>query len=1430
MQGVEGRNVAERLLNLYYTTVGYPWTRHHIDSFDQFLSTDLPSIVKAANPILVLEDQIGSTGQYAYKAEIYIGGLGGDRLTIGTPTLQLNEDVRLLLPNEARLRNLTYGSMVETDIHIRITYTRQKAASEGGGFQRTVVEMSPDDDQYKYLRSYPLFKMPIMLHSRYCLLNGKPEAWLKEAGECIYDYGGYFIVDGSEKVLITRQEQAFNTLYIQNQDREPQIATYATISCLSPQTQQVKRVAFGLLRREKTLQVTIPFVRKPVPVFILFRALGIQSDYDIMKLIFPDFESAEAKLLMPMLEESIVDAFPFLDTFSAVQYLKVLTKGFSEAHVLDIIHNQLFIHVEDLPQARAFFLAECVRKILRVAAGIDAKTDRDDTRNQRCLTSGFLTRMLFQGIYSSWVKAAAKIIDTEYKYNTSVYAGENFANLFSNGILFVNTQRPKLSVPPERFITAGLMRGFKGKWGSRVGEEKVGAIQPLSRLSYMDFLSHCRRVVLEFDTTMKLTGPRRLHTSQFGYFCTHETPGGSSIGITKNLSNLATISISTNPRSLISWLLTRGGVIPCEQMTATLALRAIPLFINGGIMGFTLRPILLRDVLKLFKWTGCLPPSASISFSIREKKFFIYVDEGRPVRPLIHLDSQGALPLEKLKSADTWRHLVMGKYPKTEGRSLSVSEFVDPLETLTAVTLEQYREELGRYAGVIEYVDPYEANEAYVACFPEQIQKETSHLEIHPSSIFGLMTSVIPFANHNQAPRNQLSCSQSKQGLSVYATNYPNRFDNQVHVLSYGEAPLVRTLYYDYIANGQMGYGQNIILAMGCFSGYNQEDGIVMNLDSIQRGMFHSVSYRSYETFEEDDKLSHTSTRIANPAKTPFWLNLRPGLDYSGLDERGLIREGSYVDENTVLVGKYIKTPDGVVRDASLTPQVWTTGRVEKVTVVVNNAGLSLVKIRILQYRIPELGDKFSNRHGQKGTIGMLIRGVDMPRTAEGLVPDMIMNSHAIPSRMTIAQLLETLLGKCAAQVAAVGNATTFMNEGSPVESIGKVLQDQYGMHAMGEELLYDGTTGTLIPSTIFMGSCYTMRLKHMTEDKWNARGQGRKEQRTHQPTGGRGNQGGLRMGEMERDAVIGHGIASFINESYMKRADGTEFIYCNGCGTIPIYNEKQNIYVCSLCDGPVRFIGDNASNLELLPSLKKSQVTFSKVAMPYAFKLLEQELGTYMNIGMRVLTNHDLQKMSVPHLEELTEEEQAQALLEELPERVLPDTQVPEYVKEDEEQMATAEDLDNMSALPPPLPVEQPVEQPQQQLQPIDELVEEEPPMAEGPPMVLPTGPYMVIPMTPQAPVQMQPQAQPQVQPQVQQMQQMQQPASVVRTGIPGAPPMISVDTSEAALRPLQTQPLRTAIQNKTRRVRFGEPQEQQQQKPLPSNANVRLNVIKGN
>jgi len=1466
--------LAKKLVQSFFKTSQYPFTAHHIDSFDQFLSEGLPSILRARNPLTIVKDKIPNTDDYKYNIEIYFGGETGDGVYIGTPTISLEktEDIRLLFPNEARLRNLTYASTILLDVKIKIT---RKVKTDKGIdiIQEADIDLHVDKETGLDNR-IPLCKIPIMLHSRYCLLHNKPTEFLQEVGECIYDYGGYFVVDGSEKILVTKQEQAFNTLYITNKDKDPKIKQFASMTSLSPTTRMAKYIEFAVDRQTNCIHVNLPFVRLPVPIFVLFRAMGVQSDKDIIRLIFPDPDSAEAQMLTPLLYPSIEEAVPFTDAPSAINYIKSLTKQFSIAHILDILQNQIFLHIEDKPGARVTFLADCIRSILRVNAGIDQPTNRDDIRNQRCLTSGFELQMLFQGIYTLWLKTVALNIDKEYNYKADIYRDANFKNIF----LSANENTRYLFSPQQ--MNDALTKAFKGRWGTGIGEEKKGVLQALSRLSYHDFLSHCRRAVLEFDTGMKLPGPRRLNPSQYGYFCTSETPTGASIGITKNLSILTKISIGSDPRPLQTWLFTRGQVIPCSEVNEDSRRGSVPVYLNGGILGYTQRPLDLLEILKLFKWTGCLPAYTGIGFSIEKRRLFLYLDEGRPLRPLIHLGSGGKIPYDKLDATNDWRTLVMGTFEPTKQRQINTTGFLDPLGSKSNPSFEDYSTLLTPYIGCIEYIDPYEHNETYIANFPDYIVKETSHLEIHPSTILGLMTNMIPFANHNQSPRNQLSCSQSKQGISIYSTKYMARYDNQVHVLCYPEAPLVRTVYYDYVADGNIGYGNNLILAIGSFTGYNQDDGIVMNKDAIDRGMFRSMCYRSYEAYEEDDEKSGAKTRIANPKDIAGWTNLKPGLDYRKLDKDGIIKVGEYVDQDTVLVARYIMSRSGTYADVSVTPQVWTRGRVERVVVTVNNNNMRLIKIRVVNDRIPELGDKFSNRHGQKGTIGMKINGVDMPRTVDGLVPDMIMNPHAIPSRMTIAQMLETLFGKAATQLGAIANATSFMNDGDPSEAIGGVLE-KLGFERYGNEILYDGTTGVQIPSAIFIGQCYTMRLKHLVEDKWNARAEGRREQRTHQPTGGRGNEGGLRIGEMEVEAILGHGTSMFLHESLMKRSDGTSFIVCNGCGTIPIYNEKDNFYLCPLCDGPIDYAGTGANELEPIPPTKRSLTTYSKVEMPYVVKLLEQELATYLNIGMRYLTTKNTQTLEKPPLENISDEMVEKILREGIPQTFIRDEEQDVMPKEAEPvEEVKPEDL---AALGVPAAREGgdvPLEQDENSK--LDETIEAETivePVVANQPLVQSAGTITTVTTTPvmqqqpmmQQPIMQQPvMQQPIMQQPVMQQPMMQQPMMqqggqypqqtvmiggqqglmtpsisvqtapmmmpmMVNSIIPGAPPTFMIDTSPQAMMADGFDPLpnvnpsggRNRTTQRANRSSGSQPQQQPQQQQ-PSNANVRVTVQK--
>ena len=1176
-------------------------TRHHIDSYEQCVFQEIPTIIHSTNPLVFLKEQIAD-GVFAYRVEIFIGGdvekPDDLALTVSPPVVVLDggQTVRRMFPNEARLRNLTYYAQFSADILIRVTFTKKDDA----GALVSEIKEAP------LIRGFPLFRLPILLRSKLCATGVADPARLREMGECHNDYGGYFVIGGAEKVLITREEQAFNSLYVTKKPEGDDNLAYAAVVSLHPETKQTRRVAIFVLKTGE-IRVSIPMVRGAIPVFVLFRALGLETDEDIVRFIFPEASELEESLV-----PSIHDAYPILNRYLAIKYIMSLTKGFTEAHVLDILQNLLLPHVPDEPLARALYLAEMVRASLHVIDGRIPNTNRDDMRNQRFLSTGPLLRELFNACWKDWRAEVTLTIDRTYRRNEQMYQGQNVFDLFADGNLMTMFQPATLN--------GMITRGFRGRWGTNERNEKTGVLQPLARISYLDSMSHTRRVVADFDTGSKATGPRKLHTSQVGYFCTSETPTGAHIGVTKNMSIMTRFSLSMpSTKPVYDWLKLKGGMIPVAATTAAIRSTAATVQINGGTVGFTRDPTGLLKTLRLLKWTSCLPPSASVSFNTTDKTLRIYLDEGRPIRPLWHVEPVNAQDM-------SWQTLVFGT--RDAGVSLKTTRFIDPLADKADATFADYEAALQPFTSKIEYCDPMEMNEAYVAWTPEEMTVTHTHCELHPSTLQGLLASMIPYSNHNQAPRNQLSCSQSKQGIGYMATNIGSRYGTYEHQLCYGEAPICQTMYYSAIGGGEMPYGFNCIIAATSETGYNQDDGLIVNRDSVARGMFQNLAFRTYDCAEEVDSLTKVHSHVANPAAVPSWTSLRPGLDYSKLDDRGIIREGEIIDDMTVLVGRYMVVPDtNEIKDASVKPGLHTSGRVDSVVVLHQSDGHLLVKVRIIEMRMPKLGDKFSSRHGQKGTIGMLVSSADLPRTADGLVPDVMVNPGGLISRMTVAQLVEMVAGKAAVLAGATMNATAFCNGGEFVRQLGDMLTG-LGADRAGDEILYSGITGQQIRTTIYMCPLYFMRLKHLTDDKLNARGEGRREMRTHQPTGGRANEGGLRVGEMERDSLCAHGVSGFLQESMMARGDATNFWICNGCGRIPIYNEAEKLFVCPTCDGPLDFAGLDADTMTLQLPTKQSRVSFSKIAMPYAMKLLDQELTTFMNAGFRFVTESSVSRL----------------------------------------------------------------------------------------------------------------------------------------------------------------------------------------------------------
>jgi len=500
-------------------------------------------------------------------------------------------------------------------------------------------------------------------------------------------------------------------------------------------------------------------------------------------------------------------------------------------------------------------------------------------------------------------------------------------------------------------------------------------------------------------------------------------------------------------------------------------------------------------------------------------------------------------------------------------------------------------------------------------------------MEIDPSLILGVMGNLIIYPENNPVVRNSFSCGQSKQAVSVYHSNYQMRIDKMGVVLNYGQIPLIKSRYLEYINNEEQPYGVNAIVAIMCYTGYNVEDAILINEGSILRGLFRTTYYSSYEAREESSKITGmNNSKFANIEKNNV-IGKKKGYDYSFLDDYGLIKENTELNDKMILIGKVnsnLANKETLIDD-SVKPKKGQLGYVDKSFITLGEEGFNVAKVRLREERIPAIGDKMASRAGQKGTIGLIIPEADMPYLEDGTKPDLIINPHALPSRMTIGQIVESMFGIACVSYGGFGDCTAFQVKGSNYKTYGPMLT-KAGFNHTGNHVMYNGMTGEQIQANIYMGPTYYMRLKHMVKDKINYRARGPNQQLTRQPVQGRANDGGLRVGEMERDGLAAHGLAYFLNESFLIRGDEYYMAVCNKTGSISIYNEEKNLFMSPYADGPINF-HTNPDGTMNIKNLTKFGRSFSLLRIPYSFKLLIQELQV-MNVQMRIITDENVDQL----------------------------------------------------------------------------------------------------------------------------------------------------------------------------------------------------------
>jgi DNA-directed RNA polymerase beta subunit len=693
----------------------------------------------------------------------------------------------------------------------------------------------------------------------------------------------------------------------------------------------------------------------------------------------------------------------------------------------------------------------------------------------------------------------------------------------------------------------------------------------------------------KFDLVQVGIGPYvgwQLHDKR-GRFCltdglaVHNTPEGQSVGVVKNLSYMTHVTIHSNSGPLYDYVL--PNIIPVQNLTAREMYEKTKVFINGTWVGISENPVELYQMLKEKKYMGIINVYTSIVFDYKFNEIRVCNDAGRLTRPLLRVRDNNILIkkriIEDIKSGKVgWNDLIT---------NCNIGE------------------------SIIEYIDPEEQSWSMIAMKPTDLietgkEKEMfkhTHCEIHPSTIFGVLASCIPFPEHNQSPRNTYQCAQAKQAMGVYVTNFDNRMDKTAYVLNTPARPLVDTRIMDMIKINKIPSGFNVVVAIMTHTGYNQEDSLLFNKGSIDRGLFQATIYH---TEKDEDKQKINGDEEIRCKPDPTKTKGMKFANYQKVNNRGVIPENTLVENRDVIISKVVPIKENRNDHTKLIKyedqsRIYRTDEetyIDKNYIDRNGDGYNFAKVRLRTVRKPVIGDKFSSRSGQKGTIGNIIPEEDMPFTASGIRPDIILNPHAIPSRMTIAHLKETIMTKVLVQLGLFGDGTSFGE--LEIHTICEELL-RLGYESRGNELLYNGLTGEQHECSIFMGPIFYQRLKHMVNDKAHSRSIGPMVNLTRQPAEGRSRDGGLRFGEMERDAMISHGASRFTRGRMYDASDKYHVYSCNKCGMIATYNDEMHIHICRTCE---------------------NRTDFSYVEIPYACKLLFQELMT-MNIAPRLMTTH---------------------------------------------------------------------------------------------------------------------------------------------------------------------------------------------------------------
>ena len=895
--------------------------KHHIDSYNHFFSKGIKEIFKDRNPIRFFKEIDDETQEYKYECELYLGGIDCDKIYYGKPIIYDETDDDLgrahyMYPNEARLRNMTYGFTIHYDVDVKFKILIEKDDGSMG------IDKFNIHEEIITLEKIYLGRFPIMLQSNMCLMRGLEPYARFYMGECKNDPGGYFIIDGKEKVIVSQEGRANNMLYVLKDINELYMYSAEIKSVSEDASKPIRTLAVRMIREQPSktnhqLVVSVPQVRKAMPLFIVMRALGVISDKEIIKACLLDLEKYEnyIDLFIP----SVHDAGNIFTQKAALLYIATFTKGKTLNHVMQILTDYFLPHIGERNfKSKALYLGYIVKSLLDVHIGVSRPTDRDSYKYKRIQVSGDLLKELFREYYKKQQDNIYLKIDKEYfyKHNQSSYQDLDFMNLIlANREYFFK----------DRVVETGFRKAFKGDWGSEAHTKRPGVVQDLNRLSFFGFLCQLRKTNLHIGSDgAKVVAPRLLHSTQFGLLCPIHSPDGGNVGLHKHLSTSTHVTSGCSGIPYINYLrnMKETGFKLLEECHYDYLSKSTKIFINGNWVGCTHNPLKIVTIMKLHRRNNIIDIYTSVHFNIRKNEIIICSDAGRPIRPLFYI-MENNLSYERENIIEKFTNNDITWFEITKGLNKNKKDNNCHIITKSKV------ENMINNSSIVEYIDTQEAEGIKLAHSSldknEYTRNKITHFEIHPSLILSFMANQTIFPENNPYPRNAFSCGQAKQGVSLYHSNYPIRLDKTAYVLNYGQIPLTKSRYLNYLTNEEHPYGENAIVAIMCYSGFNVEDAVIINEASLQRGLFRTTYFNTYEAHEETEKIA--GFQIQNKFmshKENNIIGLKPGYNYDLLDEQsGLIKEEVEVNEKTVLIGKAANSLTNLDTfiDSSVTPK-----------------------------------------------------------------------------------------------------------------------------------------------------------------------------------------------------------------------------------------------------------------------------------------------------------------------------------------------------------------------------------------------------------------------------------------------------------------------------------------------------------------------------